>query len=140
MTELTSNVRHLSVLCAVVRRGSISGAARATHLSQPAATQAIAALEREFGAPLFARTPRGMRPTDAGRLCAARVARALERIAEAVAGAGRPARGATSAIHGITAAQLQALIAVVEAGGFGPAARALGVTRRELYALTSRQD
>lgn len=133
MTHLISSVRHLSLFCAVAQRGSLSAAARAAHLSQPAATQAMASLERVFGGTLFVRTARGMQLTDAGRLCAVRFERALERILAGAAAAGAPRGEAAGSLHGITSAQLQALIAVVEAGGFGPAARALGVTRAGVH-------
>jgi LysR family transcriptional regulator, regulator for genes of the gallate degradation pathway len=125
------NLRHLSVFCAVARLGSVSAAARAAHLSQPAVTQAIGSLEKDFGSTLFARTVRGMELTEAGKLCTGRVASALQRLAEAIAAAAPPpqARSAGEAIHGITARQLQALVAAVEAGGFGPAARQIGMTR-----------
>ena len=123
------NLRHLSVFCAVARLGSVSAAARATHLSQPAVTQAIGSLEKDFGSTLFARTVRGMELTAAGKLCTGRVASALQRLAEAITAAAPPARSAGEALHGITARQLHALVAAVEAGGFGAAARQIGMTR-----------
>lgn len=128
-----SNLRHLSVYCAVTRLGSVSAAARAAHMTQPAVTQAIASLEREFGGRLFARTAAGMEPTAGGGLCARRVAHVLERLAEALpmAAVGSSATGRT--VHGITSRQLLALVAVVEAGGFGAAARTLGTTRAALH-------
>jgi len=125
------NLRHLSVFCTVARLASVSAAARATHLSQPAVTQAIASLEKDFGSSLFARTVHGMELTEAGKLCAGRVASALQRLEEAAAAAGSQTqpRGPGSVIHGITARQLQSLVATIEAGGFGPAARHFGMTR-----------
>jgi LysR family transcriptional regulator of gallate degradation len=131
MTDRMPNLRHLSVFAAVAQLGSVSAAARAAHLSQPAVTQAIGSLERDFGRPLFARQAQGMEPTDAGRFCAERIGRILQRIAEAIAAvAAQPAR---SSLHGITSRQLQALTAVVEAGGFGAAARARKTTRATLH-------
>lgn len=126
------NLRHLSVFFSVTQLGSVSAAARAAHLSQPAVTQAIAALERDFQRALFTRTAQGMEPTRAGRLCAERAARVLRRIAEAVAAAA-PSPGSRDALHGITSGQLHALVAVVESGGFGAAARARGMTRATLH-------
>lgn len=127
------NLRHLSVFSSVARLGSVSAAARAAHLSQPAVTQAIALLERDFDRPLFARTARGMEATEAGRVCAERVARVLHRIGEAVAAAAPRSLGSSDSLHGITSRQLQALVAVVESGGFGPAARAHDTTRATLH-------
>jgi LysR family transcriptional regulator of gallate degradation len=133
MTGPMPNLRHLSVFAAVAKLGSVSAAARAAHLTQPAVTQAIASLERDFGTALFARTAQGMEPTGAGRHCAERVARVLQRIGDALAAARPQAYGAASPLHGITSRQLQALVAVVESGGFGAAARALGMTRATLH-------
>lgn len=130
MTPLP-NLRHLSVFRAVARLGSVSAAARAAHLSQPAVTQAVGSLEESFGSALFVRTMHGMELTEAGRLCATRVSAALERVEAAIAAAAPqpPARGGAGVTHGITARQLQAFVAAVDAGGFGPAARLLGMTR-----------
>jgi DNA-binding transcriptional LysR family regulator len=51
----------------VARRGNVSRAAEAMFITQPTLTARLHALEREVGEPLFARTRRGMRLTDAGR-------------------------------------------------------------------------
>ncbi|HET9108188.1 MAG TPA: LysR family transcriptional regulator [Steroidobacteraceae bacterium] len=133
MTVQMPNLRHLSVLSSVAQLGSVSAAARAAHLSQPAVTQAIASLEREFGQPLFSRTAQGMSPTEAGRLCSQRVTRVLERIVAAIAAAAAQSQRARPPLQGITSGQLLALLAVVEAGGFGAAARSRELTRATLH-------
>ena len=74
------NLRHLAVFREVARRGSVAAAARAVFMSQPAATQAVAAVEEYFGTPLFGRKPTGMLLTAAGRTCLVRVERALEEL------------------------------------------------------------
>ncbi len=51
----------------VARRGSVSRAAEALFITQPTLTARLHGLERELGARLFLRTPRGMRLTEAGR-------------------------------------------------------------------------
>lgn len=127
------NLRHLCALRAVLETGGVSAAACAIHLTQPAVTQAIASMEKEFGAPLFERTTRGMEPTAAGQLCTERVARALERLEHAVESLTPAPLAARAALHGITASQLQALLAVIESGGFSPAARATGMSRVTLH-------
>lgn len=63
---------------AVYRSGSVSGAAAVRHLSQPAISQHIAALEAEVGAPLFERHPRGMVPTKRGNELYSQVAPAVD--------------------------------------------------------------
>jgi LysR family transcriptional regulator, regulator for genes of the gallate degradation pathway len=127
------NLRHLSVLCTVARLGSVSAAARAAHLSQPAVTQAIASLEKSFGTQLFARTAQGMTATEAGRVCAARTERALARIAECVRDSVPRPLAFRRPVRAITTGQLEVLFLVVDAGGFGRAARAVGRGRATLH-------
>lgn len=59
-------LRELRILVAVADSGSFHGAARATHVSQPAITNAIASLEEALGVKLFDRTPQGAQPTPQG--------------------------------------------------------------------------
>ena len=59
--------RRLETFRVVALTGQVSGAAAALHLSQPAVTAQIRQLERDCGAPLFARTPRGVVLNAAGR-------------------------------------------------------------------------
>lgn len=78
--------RHLSYFLAVVEAGSISGAARRLHLSQPSVSQAIQELERELRTPLLVRG-RTATLTPAGRAMlgpARRTLRAFESVRAAV--------------------------------------------------------
>ncbi|MBC9208990.1 LysR family transcriptional regulator [Roseomonas aerophila] len=52
---------------AVLREGSLSGAARVLGLTQPSIARHIAALEQATGAALFVRTQRGLAPTEAAQ-------------------------------------------------------------------------
>jgi LysR family transcriptional regulator of gallate degradation len=133
MSGLIPNVRHLQVLQAVARGGSVSAAARAVHLSQPAVTQALAAIERELGALLFRRSARGVEPTDAGIACIARIDRALAQLRDGIDEVARSVRPARDPLRAITAAQLDALVAIVEEGAFGRAARSRGVARTTVH-------
>jgi molybdate transport repressor ModE-like protein len=58
--------RLLRLFTAVARCGSVTAAARALGLSQPAVSKGVRTLEAQIGAPLLVRTPRGLRPTEAG--------------------------------------------------------------------------
>ncbi|MCZ2527787.1 LysR family transcriptional regulator [Streptomyces sp. NPDC059506] len=58
--------RHIRTFHEVVRTGSYSAAARALGYTQPAITQQMKALERTVGTPLFLRSGRRMRLTEAG--------------------------------------------------------------------------
>jgi DNA-binding transcriptional LysR family regulator len=58
----------LRVLLAIAERGSTSAAAASTNLSQSAVSKQLLALEQLIGSPAFIRTPRGMAPTEAGKI------------------------------------------------------------------------
>jgi DNA-binding transcriptional LysR family regulator len=81
-------LRALECFVATVEAGSITSAAARLHLSQPALSHQIAALEHELGSPLLQRLPRGIRPTSAGREVLRHAQDALE-AADRVVRAGR---------------------------------------------------
>lgn len=58
--------RQLEYFLAVVDHGGFTAAAAALRVSQPALSSAIKALEKDLGAMLFHRLPRGVKLTDAG--------------------------------------------------------------------------
>lgn len=62
--------RRLSVLQAVATAGSVAAAAQALHLTPPAVSQQLRALERETGSSLIDRSGRQVTLTAAGRLLA----------------------------------------------------------------------
>jgi LysR family transcriptional regulator, regulator for genes of the gallate degradation pathway len=131
----TLNLRHLVLFDQVARCGSVSAAARAAHLSQPAVTQAVGHIEAALGARLMERSYAGLALTGAGLAAAQRVERALQMLREALeAVRTRSARAAyEDVLRGITATQLNALIAVVEAGAFARAARRAGRARTAVH-------
>ena len=63
---------------AVYRAGTVTGAAKARFLTQPAISQHIAALESANGHALFQRSPRRMIPTEHGKALYSRTASALD--------------------------------------------------------------
>jgi DNA-binding transcriptional LysR family regulator len=69
-------IEQLRYLVATVDHGTMTGAAAAVHVSQPALTRSVRALERELGVPLLQRAGTRMVATDAG----ARVVEASRRI------------------------------------------------------------
>ena len=111
------NIRHCAALAATVRHGSVSGAARAVNLSQPALTQAIAALEVSLDVTWFERSSNGMAPTQPALLLAPRIEVALERI------------GSTR----VTSTQLRAFITVARTGSYKAAALKLGIKAASLH-------
>jgi DNA-binding transcriptional LysR family regulator len=59
-------LRQLKYVVAVAEEGNFTRAAARAHVAQPAVSQQIAQVERELGAPLFERSPRGVALTAAG--------------------------------------------------------------------------
>ena len=78
---------------AVLREGSLSGAARALGVAQPKVRRRLEALEQSVGTALFTRSPTGLTPTEAARTLGqyadamATAAAAFTRAASADAGA-----------------------------------------------------
>lgn len=62
------NLNHLAIFRAVAVCQSVSAAARQLHISQSAVSKQLGEFEQRLGVQLFDRRPRGMRPTEAGRL------------------------------------------------------------------------
>jgi LysR family transcriptional regulator of gallate degradation len=111
------NIRHLAAMAAVVEQGSVSLAARAVNLTQPAVTQGIAKLEAQLGAALFERRPGGMVPTPVALRFKPRVDVALRLI-----GSSR-----------VTAAQIRAFVALARSGSYAAAAVQAGVAEPSLH-------
>src|SRR5690606_36553171 len=61
-------LKPLRAFCQTARLGSVSRAAEALFVSQPAVTQQLQALERELGVPLLERSGRRMVPTREGEV------------------------------------------------------------------------
>ena len=107
-----ARLRHLQLLVALDERGSIARAASQLHLSQPAATQALAELERIIGMRLFERHARGVRATPAGRALLAAARGALSGVRESAAALAALSQGASAALRiGAIPAAAQALVA-----------------------------
>lgn len=67
MTTFFDDVRRLRYFLAIAREGSLSAAARALHIAQPALTHHLHELEAQLGRPIALRSSRGIELTDAGR-------------------------------------------------------------------------
>ena len=91
-------LRHLRYFVTVAREGHVTRAAEKLHMQQPPLSQQIRALEREIGATLFERHPRGVSLTDAGRSFLADAETILASVEHATVRARRTARGETGRI------------------------------------------
>ncbi|MBO9714565.1 LysR family transcriptional regulator [Sphingomonas sp.] len=124
------NLRHLRAVSAIVAQGSMSAAAEAVGLSQPALTQGVAKLEQRLGAPLFERHADGMTATPAGTTLSVRVDAAIAHLAGAVRSSGR---GFNRPELLMTSTQLRAFLALADASGFARAADATGLSQPALH-------
>ncbi len=123
------DIDRLRAFLAIHRSGSVTEAARQLHMSQPAVTQQLQALEAVTGRRLFRRLPRGVEPTPAGRELAEEVGSHHDAVEEAwgqglgrlsAATEGEGMRGASVYIGGpsefITERVLPALAPMLGAG------------------------
>src|SRR3954462_13599283 len=126
------DVRRLRVLREVAARGSFSAAAESLSFTQSAVSQQVAALERECGAKLLERGPRGVRLTDAGR--------ALVEHADAILARIEDAAEELAAIAGLRGGRLR--MAPFQSAGATLVPRALGEFHRRhpRVDLTVRQE
>jgi DNA-binding transcriptional LysR family regulator len=86
-------VTQLSAFLAVVRHGSVTGAAEELVVTQPSVSAAVAALERELGVALTERVGRNIRPTAAGDAYARYAADVLSLLKEGSEVVGQVAKG-----------------------------------------------
>lgn len=70
------HLRHIQLLLAIDRHGSLNKAASHVGLTQPGASKYLAEIEQALGQELFVRSTKGLRATEAGR-CALRHAAAV---------------------------------------------------------------
>lgn len=114
--------RLFEYVVAIAEEGSISGAARRLHLTQPTLSRQVRELERHLGTALFERQGRGVVPTPAGRLLAARAATVLAEARAAL----EEVRLAGEGMAG------RLTVTFAGSGINGPLGGALGRLRREM--------
>ncbi|WP_250502442.1 LysR family transcriptional regulator [Caballeronia sp. AZ7_KS35] len=130
MSVFQLNLRHLYALMAIDEHRSISAAATAVGLSQPALTQGILKLESQLGLELFERRSNGIVPTSAGTLM-------LERIAASMGHLSAGCRLVTGADFAperrLTMTQLRAFLALAKTRSFAAAANELGSSQPAVH-------
>jgi DNA-binding transcriptional LysR family regulator len=87
------SLRGMECLVTIVEQGSMTKAATVLHMSQPALSHQIAAIERQLGVAVIERVPRGVRPTAAGAAVVGEARIALSAADKAVTAARRVAAG-----------------------------------------------
>ena len=111
------NIRHLAAFAATVRHGSVTRAARAVNLTQPALSLAISRLEGRLGCTLFERGPEGMTPTGAALLLAPRAEAAIAHI-------GSPR---------VTGTQMRAFLSLASCQSYAGAAELTGISSASVH-------
>jgi LysR family nitrogen assimilation transcriptional regulator len=92
----TLDIKHLRYFVGVVDAGSLTRAAAALHVAQPALSSRIARIEDAFGVKLLVRSAQGVHPTEEGKVfyvAATRLLRDLANIADTVRSLGRSPAG-----------------------------------------------
>lgn len=126
----TPSFRRLRAFEAAAQTHSLSAAAQALRLSQPALTHSIAQLEGGLGARLFERGPEGVFLNAAGRVFQRRSARFFHQVRNALRstnGLGPDDPAIDQQVSKLASAQVRSLLAIWRAGSFRAAARALGL-------------
>lgn len=111
------NLRHLRAMAAIARLGSVTAAAQAISITQPAITQALAKLESQLDHQLFERRPDGMTKLAAATIFAPRVEVALGHIGS----------------RRVTMAGLRAMVALADTGSYVEASAATGLAEPSLH-------
>ncbi|WP_298200089.1 LysR family transcriptional regulator [Novosphingobium sp.] len=121
MTLWELNLRHLAAVARIADLGTMSAAAQAVNLTQPALTQALARIEAEIGLPLFERRHDGMVMTPAAELLVPRI------------------RAAQVHIPGphVTMSRMRALLALADHGSYNGAALRTGLSLPSLHRAVS---
>jgi DNA-binding transcriptional LysR family regulator len=130
-------LRQLRAFFAVAKSQSVTRAAQAINLSQPAVSQLIANLEAGLDAALFSRTPTGSYLTGPGEIFLARVQRVLDHMENAlcdpVVGAPFASRDQVRAmLIRISSHHVRALLSIADSSSFDEAARLIGISQPSL--------
>ncbi|OYU20283.1 MAG: LysR family transcriptional regulator [Rhodobacteraceae bacterium PARR1] len=131
---MIASLRHLRLVLEVQRTRSVTRAAAAFNLSQPAVTTALTGLEARLGVALFDRHPSGVTPTPVGAALCLRIARAFAVLDPALSELS--ARLVLTASH----AKIRAVIAVAETESFSAAARLLGIAQPTVHRAVAEME
>ncbi|WP_428409031.1 LysR family transcriptional regulator [Hyphococcus sp.] len=120
------NLWHLQVFLDVIERGSVTRAAAALGLTQPAASQALKGLGEHYGADLTARRGDRIAATAEGEMLRSRGSVAIGLLTEGLKEAAGLKANPEQVLRAMSARRLETLVSIVRHGGFSGAARAEG--------------
>src|SRR3972149_7158408 len=86
-------LHQLQCFMAVIEEGGFNRPPPRLHITQPALSYQIKRLEEELGVSLFHRRPRGISPTEAGRVLLQNAQEVIESVRRARRGGGERAKG-----------------------------------------------
>jgi DNA-binding transcriptional LysR family regulator len=115
------NLRHLRSIAKIAELGTMSAAAQAVNLTQPAITQALGRIETMLGLPLFERRHDGMAQTEAARILVPRLRAALGHISS----------------PNVTTARFRALLALADTSSYTGASHETGLSLPSLHRAVS---
>jgi DNA-binding transcriptional LysR family regulator len=130
-----ATLRQFAIFDAIVRSGSVGGAAKTLGLSQPAVSHAIAKLERSLGVDLLERGQAGSIPNEAGAILHRRVVRLRDQIEMGISAIRAEARNSDALCHraaALTTTQVACHLAIADHGSFRAAARSLALSEPAL--------
>lgn len=130
------NLRHFFALHDIADARSIRAASDQVFMSQPALTRVLRKLDDLAGTLLFERSGFGVTETPAGELLVRRARRAIALLVDAERDIGARFSAVVTGsplYRHVTTSQLQALVAVVETGGYSTAARRLGLAQPTVH-------
>lgn len=122
------DLRQLRYFLAVVDHSGFTAGADAEHVAQPSLSQAIKALERELGTPLFERLGRSVRLTAAGEALVEPARQTIRDVATAAA--------AVEAVRNVDGGHLD--LVCLPTLAVAPVASFIGAFRRRFPAVTVR--
>ncbi len=120
------NIWRLKIFTEAAAAGSVTQAAARLGLTQPAASQALKALEKWAQTPLFERKNNRMSLTPAGAALAPRARSALSLLEEGLGEAAGREGAPASLLRAMSGRRLETLISIIRHGGFANAAKAEG--------------
>lgn len=109
-------LKQLRLIASIAGHGQLSLAAETLGMTQPAASRALAEIERICGGPIFDRHPRGMTLTPLGELMARRARNVVEEMTEASAEITRfnAGRGGTVRVGAVSGGAIGTVVPVVQ--------------------------